>query len=82
MWHDNHERHTWEQRARQHAHQTCGANARTATRKQRATRENGATFETTKLHRFSYINQDVKYNLQVSINTLPAIYKRLIKIIN
>jgi hypothetical protein len=29
----------------------------TATRKQRMTRKNGATFETTKLRRFSYINK-------------------------
>jgi hypothetical protein len=29
MRHDDHERHTREQRARQHAHQTRGANAQT-----------------------------------------------------
>jgi hypothetical protein len=39
MRHDDHERHTWEQRARQHAHQT--REWTTATRKQRATWEKG-----------------------------------------
>jgi hypothetical protein len=39
MRHDDHERHTWEQRARQHAHQT--REWTTATRKQRTTWEKG-----------------------------------------
>jgi hypothetical protein len=58
MRHDNHERHGNSVHDNTRTRRVARTLERTtATRKQRVTRENGATCETTKLRRFYYNNQ-------------------------